>query len=231
MIKLYHQNTYTNVMAIIKDGFPDTNIHLTDRAFGVSSVEIDAPLREIADYEVARGEWGREWDIPGNILNEVIDTAHAKRGARQEKLKAERIAAGLFVYDDGGRAAAGMGEPKGDCSVRAIAIATGLPYDKVHKQLSVRGIRHKKKEAKRYNNQLKKDRQMEVLDQQKYPWYKPRRPYKPRLQSADCGTSQDVTLQYMQSLGWKWTELIGKYVCKTYRWGDWSFPFIDIWLR
>lgn len=39
------------------------------------------------------------------------------------------------VYDDGGRAAAGFKAATGDCVVRAIAIATGLPYAKVYGDL------------------------------------------------------------------------------------------------
>lgn len=37
-----------------------------------------------------------------------------------------------FVFDDGGRAAAGFKGKTGDCGVRAIAIATGLPYREVY---------------------------------------------------------------------------------------------------
>jgi hypothetical protein len=36
-----------------------------------------------------------------------------------------------FVYDDGGRAAAGFKGETGDCACRAIAIATGKPYREV----------------------------------------------------------------------------------------------------
>jgi hypothetical protein len=37
-----------------------------------------------------------------------------------------------FRYNDGGRAAAGYKGQTGDCVVRSIAIATGLPYQKVY---------------------------------------------------------------------------------------------------
>lgn len=40
-----------------------------------------------------------------------------------------------FVYDDGGRAAAGYVGTAGDCTVRAIAIATGKPYQEVYDAL------------------------------------------------------------------------------------------------
>jgi hypothetical protein len=42
-----------------------------------------------------------------------------------------------FVYDDGGRAAAGFKGSTGDCVVRAIAIASGKPYREVYDALNV----------------------------------------------------------------------------------------------
>jgi hypothetical protein len=37
-----------------------------------------------------------------------------------------------FTYDDGGRRAAGYAGDTGDCVTRAVAIATGLPYQTVY---------------------------------------------------------------------------------------------------
>jgi hypothetical protein len=37
-----------------------------------------------------------------------------------------------FIFNDGGRADAGYKGLTGDCAVRSIAIATGLPYQKVY---------------------------------------------------------------------------------------------------
>jgi len=42
-----------------------------------------------------------------------------------------------YVYDDGGREAAGFKGKAGDCVVRAIAIATEKPYKEVYDELSV----------------------------------------------------------------------------------------------
>lgn len=42
------------------------------------------------------------------------------------------VPAPRWVYDDGGRAAAGHHGPAGDCGVRAIAIATQLSYQHVY---------------------------------------------------------------------------------------------------
>jgi hypothetical protein len=54
-----------------------------------------------------------------------------------------------FVYDDGGRAAAGYQGEADDCVVRAIAIAVEIPYQKVYDDLHTmqamffnRGTRH-----------------------------------------------------------------------------------------
>ncbi len=41
-----------------------------------------------------------------------------------------------YVYDDGGRAKAGFKGDTGDCVVRAIAIATGKPYQQVYDELN-----------------------------------------------------------------------------------------------
>jgi hypothetical protein len=41
-----------------------------------------------------------------------------------------------FIYDDGGRAAAGFKGKTGDCGVRAIAIATGQPYQQVYDEIN-----------------------------------------------------------------------------------------------
>jgi hypothetical protein len=46
-----------------------------------------------------------------------------------------------FVYNDGGRAAAGYKGNAGDCACRAIAIATGKPYQEVYNALKGRFAR------------------------------------------------------------------------------------------
>jgi hypothetical protein len=42
----------------------------------------------------------------------------------------------MFQYNDGGRQDAGFKGIAKDCAVRAIAIATQLPYDKVYRELN-----------------------------------------------------------------------------------------------
>lgn len=42
-----------------------------------------------------------------------------------------------YVYDDGGREAAGYMGKTGDCVTRAVAIASGMPYDTVYQRLAL----------------------------------------------------------------------------------------------
>jgi hypothetical protein len=44
-----------------------------------------------------------------------------------------------MVLNDGGRAAAGFNDTRGDCAIRAIAIATGKPYREVFNGLNATG--------------------------------------------------------------------------------------------
>ena len=41
------------------------------------------------------------------------------------------------IYDNGGRAEAGYKGKTGDCTIRAIAIATGLPYQVIYDQVNL----------------------------------------------------------------------------------------------
>lgn len=57
-----------------------------------------------------------------------------------------------FVYDDGGRAAAGFRGDTGDCSTRAIAIATGLPYRQVYDRLNEAAKRERPRKGQTRSN-------------------------------------------------------------------------------
>ena len=48
------------------------------------------------------------------------------------------------VFDDGGRAAAGYKGQTGDCVTRAIAIATGLPYQQVYDGINAEAKRERR---------------------------------------------------------------------------------------
>jgi hypothetical protein len=54
-----------------------------------------------------------------------------------------------FVYDDGGRAAAGFRGSAGDCVCRAIAIVGKLPYAEVYGALNAAGKRERRRDGRR----------------------------------------------------------------------------------
>jgi hypothetical protein len=79
-----------------------------------------------------------------------------------------------YVFDDGGRAAAGYKGFTGDCACRAIAIATGLPYRAVYDAL----------------NALAKSERITKRHRKK--------------SNARTGVHKDTTQKYLASLGWRW---------------------------
>jgi hypothetical protein len=80
-----------------------------------------------------------------------------------------------FVYDDGGRAAAGFKGTTGDCAVRAIAIATGKPYQEVYDAINKLGSRERTGRRKRSKS------------------------------NARTGVFGKCVRRYMASIGWVWT--------------------------
>lgn len=53
----------------------------------------------------------------------------------------------LVIYNDGGRKAAGYKGQAGDCATRAIAIATGMDYQTVYDELTIRKQKFKGKKV------------------------------------------------------------------------------------
>lgn len=80
-----------------------------------------------------------------------------------------------FVYDDGGRAAAGFSGYAGDCVARAVAIATGIPYREVYDTINALGYRERASAKRRGKS------------------------------SARTGVYKPTTRLYLASLGWQWT--------------------------
>jgi hypothetical protein len=92
-----------------------------------------------------------------------------------------------YVYNDGGRAAAGFKGSTGDCVTRAIAIATGLPYREVYDL--VNSMAHR---SVRTSHALS------------------RGPVRHRsLSSARTGVFKPDTKKILARLGWKWTPTMG----------------------
>jgi len=88
------------------------------------------------------------------------------------------VTALTFVYDDGGRAAAGYKGPADDCACRAIAIAAGMPYQEVYDALNVLG------QAERLGRRRKSK------------------------SSARTGVHKPAIRRYMAAIGWTWTPLM-----------------------
>lgn len=59
-----------------------------------------------------------------------------------------------FIYDDGGRAAAGYKGSTGDCVCRAIAIASKLPYKQVYQRLAEGNAAQRLGKRKRYADKV-----------------------------------------------------------------------------
>lgn len=88
-----------------------------------------------------------------------------------------------WVYDDGGRAAAGFTGTTDDCVVRAIAIATGVPYREVYDGLYAEALANRRYMAKlqlRYGAQAR------------------------RHASPRTGVPRRVSDPYLCALGWRW---------------------------
>ena len=79
-----------------------------------------------------------------------------------------------FLYDDGGRADAGFKGTTGDCTCRAIAIATGKLYLDVYNELNAFGAQERKSKRRRGKS------------------------------NARTGVYKPTIRRYLASLGWDW---------------------------
>ena len=93
-----------------------------------------------------------------------------------------------WIYDDGGRTAAGYKGTTGDCVTRAIAIATELPYQAIYDALNVQTRTDRAHMAKlelRYGANAK------------------------RHASPREGVFRKTYQQFMEGIGWTWTPTMG----------------------
>lgn len=79
-----------------------------------------------------------------------------------------------YQFNDGGREAAGYKGKAGDCVCRAIAIATGKPYQEVYDALNVASTGERTGKRKR------------------------------GVSNARTGVYKTTTRKFMAALGWKW---------------------------
>lgn len=91
-----------------------------------------------------------------------------------------------WVYDDGGRVAAGYTGGAGDCVVRSIAIAAGLPYQRVYDELYLL----QRERAHRRRSPAAREKEL-------------------RRSSPRHGVHTDVTRAYLADLGWEWVPTMG----------------------
>jgi hypothetical protein len=87
-----------------------------------------------------------------------------------------------FIYDDGGRGAAGFKGSAGDCVARAIAIATGRPYAEVYRFLA---------EGNGGERRAKRGRA------------------RGRTARSGIHTTRKWFKDYMAAMGWTWTPTMG----------------------
>lgn len=85
-----------------------------------------------------------------------------------------------FIYDDGGRAAAGFKGSTGDCVCRAISIAAERPYREVYDLINTLGKQERPGKRRRGNN------------------------YNGHRSSARTGVYKDTIKKVMEHYGWVW---------------------------
>jgi hypothetical protein len=110
---------------------------------------------------------------------------HKLHGKRRSSRQVPR-----WVRTDGGRRAAGVGA-LGDCSVRAVAVATGKPYCEVHAALVKAILRYVKTRRTRVAKWIKQSRGGRGFN----PSY---------------GCYNDVVETYLKSIGWEFTPTKGR---------------------
>lgn len=89
-----------------------------------------------------------------------------------------------WTYDDGGRRDAGYRGTAADCACRAIAIATGRPYQVVYDLINVLGRAERPRKPRRNGK-------------------------RPAPSSARTGVHKATTRRIMAELGWAWYPLMG----------------------
>jgi hypothetical protein len=84
-----------------------------------------------------------------------------------------------FKYHDGGRAQAGFKGSTSDCVTRAIAIATGLPYQQIYDAINKASVNERTGSRKR------------------------------SVSNARTGVHKYTRCRVLESLGWSWTPTMG----------------------
>jgi len=107
---------------------------------------------------------------------------------RDEWVRRANTVTDIFVYNDGGRAEAGYKGRSGDCVTRAIAIATGLPYNTVYKDIHEYAKEHRDNKRDKVARRYQSGRSSTT---------------------ARDGVHKVIYKKYLRDLGWKWKPLMG----------------------
>lgn len=107
---------------------------------------------------------------------------------RDEWVRNASIVTDIFVYNDGGRAAAGYKGKSGDCVTRAIAIATGLDYKKVYNDIHTYAKQHRDTRRDKIARQYQSGRSSTT---------------------ARDGVHKVIWKNYLRDLGWIWKPTMG----------------------
>ena len=75
-----------------------------------------------------------------------------------------------FIYNDGGREAAGYKGKTGDCGTRAIAIATGMPYQEVYDMVIAAAKLEKRRKPSHPRTGIWRETMDFMLDEKGWTW-------------------------------------------------------------
>jgi hypothetical protein len=109
---------------------------------------------------------------PANNYKVIVPFPGAAAANRSRGRAPRRL---QFQFDDGGRKAAGYNGKTGDCVVRSVAIATGLPYQQVYDRVNALAGRERTGKRKRGKS------------------------------NARIGVYKGTTKRLLEELGWRWT--------------------------
>lgn len=84
-----------------------------------------------------------------------------------------------WVFNDGGRAAAGFKGTTGDCVARAIAIAAEMSYPRVYNDLNLLGRKHERTGSRKCG-----------------------------ISNSRTGVYRQTIHRYLESIGWEWVPLM-----------------------
>jgi hypothetical protein len=124
-----------------------------------------------------------------------------------------------WVKDDGGRATAGFKGRAGDCVCRAVAIASGRPYQEVYDKLAQGNATQRRTSRRKVTRQDLDNSLVELRDEQREVLFyaqnemrnEPKRSRRIKVRTAREGinTNRKWFKDYMAELGFEWVSCMG----------------------